>query len=47
MGKAERSAVVSGAGLVLATLASAQFLMALDASVMNVSTGTRPPGMPG
>ena len=31
---------VSGAGIVLATLASGQFLMTLDSSVMNVSIAT-------
>ena len=30
----------SGSGIVLLTLASAQFLMALDSSVMNVSIAT-------
>src|SRR3954465_10811099 len=34
---AEAPAAVAGGGLVLMTLASAQFLMTLDSSVMNVS----------
>ena len=36
----ERGAPTAGNGLVLLTLASAQFLMALDSSVMNVSIAT-------
>jgi hypothetical protein len=37
-GATERAA--AGAGIVLLTLASAQFLMTLDSSVMNVSIAT-------
>lgn len=37
MGVDAKPAVASGSGLVLATLASGQFLMTLDSSVMNVS----------
>lgn len=40
MNTAGKSAAVPAAGLVVATLASAQFLMALDSSVMNVSIAT-------
>ena len=40
VGKTSASAPVSGAGLILFTLAAGQFLMALDLSVMNVSIAT-------
>ncbi len=39
-GKAGASAAATGAGLILFTLATGQFLMALDTSVMNVSIAT-------
>jgi len=40
LGSTDRARAAQGAGLVLLTLASAQFLMTLDSSVMNVSIAT-------